>query len=220
MMRIKLVVSVVGVAFTAVMVFSSGALAKKVKVFPSFREFSTGRILEPGDPLVFKASDLLITTTEGNITCEDGRLTATLQNNGLNADGFLVTGAAFHDVAGGPCSSTTPLGAATITAAPPKGGWPGLAKARSGQAKVTGPVVLTAMFEPQPGQTVTCTWSATRVKATVIPNGQPIEARVSSAKFKRLGTEAACPKKAYLSADYNLTTREPGASKQVAVSMS
>ncbi len=219
MMRIKLVVSVLGVAFTAATVFSSDASAKRVKVFPSFREFSTGRILEPGDPLLLKASDLLITTTEGNITCEDGRLTATLQNNGLKADGFLVTGATFHDAGGGPCPSTTPLGAATITSAPPKGGWPGLAKT-SGKAKVTGPLVLTAVFEPQPGQTVTCTWSATRVKPTFIPNGQPIEARISDAKFKRSGTEAACPKKALLSADYNLTTQEPGSSKQVAVSMS
>jgi hypothetical protein len=217
MIRVKLVVSVL-VAFTGLQIFSSDALAKKV--FPSFREFSTGRILEPGAPLQFKASDLLITTTEGTIACEDGRLTATLQNNTLSADGFLVTAAAFHNTKGEPCPSTTPLGAATITTAPPKGGWPGLAKARSGQAKVTGPVVLTAMFEPHPGQTVTCNWSATKVRLTFIPNGQPIEVRVSNAKFKRLGTEPACPKRAFLSADYNLTTQEPQSSKQVAVSMS
>jgi hypothetical protein len=220
MMRIKLVVSVLGVAFTAVTVFSSDALAKTVKVFPSFKEFSTGRILVPGDPLVLKASDLLITTTEGNIACEDGRMTATLQNNGLRTDGFLVTGASFHNAGNGPCPSTTPLGAATITTAPPKGGWPGLAKARNGIAKVTGPLILTATFKPQPLLSVTCTWSATRVKATFIPNGQPIEVRVSDAKFKRLGTEAACSKSVFLSADYNLTTQEPVSSKQVAVSMS
>jgi hypothetical protein len=86
--------------------------------------------------------------------------------------------------------------------------------------KVTGPVQLTATFEPQPSQTLTCTWSATKIKATVIPNGQPLEARVSSAKFKRVGTDAACPKTIFLSADYNLTTPEPGSNKQVAVSMS
>ena len=219
MIRVKLVVSVL-VAFTALQILSPDAVARKVKYFPSFREFSTGRILEPGAPLQLKASDLLITTTEGTIACEDGRLTATLQNNTLSADGFLVTAAVFHNAKGEPCPSTTPLGAATITTAPPKGGWPGLAKARSGQAKVTGPVVLTATFEPHPGQTVTCNWSATKVRLTFIPNGQPIEARVSNAKFKRLGTEAACPKRAFLSADYNLTTQEPHSSKQVAVSMS
>jgi hypothetical protein len=218
MLRTKLVVSVLGVAIAAVAVFSADALAKLP--IPSFREFSTGRILQPGNPLLFKASDLLLTTSEGNITCEDGRLNATLQNNGLSGDGFLVTGASFHDVGGAACPSTTPLGAATITSSPPKGDWPGVAKAKSGHAKVTGPVVLTAMFEPQPGQTVTCTWSATKVKSTFIANGQPIEARVSDAKFKREGTEAACPKVMFLSADYSLTTPEPETSKQVPVSMS
>src|SRR5205823_1738748 len=103
-----------------------------------------------------------------------------------------------------------------ITANPPKGDWPGVAKMVRGTAKVTGPVELTVKFEPPSGPTVTCIWSATRVKATFIPNGQPVEARVSNAKFKRLGTEAACPKTALLTADYNLTTKEAGGSKQVA----
>src|SRR3984893_6303708 len=139
MLRIKLVVSTLGVAIAALAVFSANAMAKPV--IPSFREFSTGRILAPGNSLLFKASDLLITTAEGNISCEDGRLTSTLQNNGLGADGFLVTGATFHNAGGEACPSTTPLGAATITTSPPKGGWPGLAKAKRGRAKVTGPLV-------------------------------------------------------------------------------
>jgi hypothetical protein len=219
MLRIKLVASVLGVALAAVTMFSSDASAKAL--IPSFREFATGRVLEPGEALLFKASDLLITTAEGNITCEDGRLNATLQNNGLRADGFLVTGATFHAAKGGECPSSTPLGAATITSAPPKGGWPGLAKARSGHTKVTGPVALTAKFEPTSGQKVTCIWSATKVKATFIPNGTPIEVRVSAAKFKRQVTaDVACPKTVFLSADYNLTVKEAGGSKQVAVSMS
>ena len=216
-MRSKLVASVLGVCLTGAIVFCPGALA--VKVFPTFREFSTGRILEPGSSLLFKARNLLISKPDGNITCEDGRFTGTLQNDGLRADGFLVTGAAFHAEGGGPCPSTAPLGAATITSTAPKGGWPGLAKAKSGKLKVTGPLVMTAQFEPQPGQEVTCTWSATRVKATVIPNGQPIVARVSAAKFKRSGTNAACSKSMLLSADYELTTKEGGVGKQVAVSM-
>jgi hypothetical protein len=218
MMRIKLVASVLGVAAVATSVLSSDASAKTP--LPSFREFSTGRILAPGEALLLKASDLLITTAAGNISCEDGRFNATLQNNGLSADGFLVTGAAFHAAGGGPCPSTMALGAARIASAPPKGGWPGLAKARSGRTKVTGPVALVVTFEPQPKQTVTCNWSATKVKSTFIPNGQPIELRVAAAKFKRLGKELACPKTIFLSADYNLTVKEAGGSKQVAVSMS
>ena len=220
MVRINLVGSVVVSACVAVAVLSSNALAGKVKVYPSFREAGTGTLLEGGDPLTFKSSAVVIATMEGNITCEVGVLKGTLQNNGLRADGFLVTGAAFHAGGGGPCASSTPLGAATITTAPPKGGWPGLAKAKSGHSKVTGPLVLTGEFEPAPGQKVTCTWSATKVKATFIPNGQPIEARVSAAKFKRQGTDTTCPKTIFLSADYNLTVKELGGSKQVAVSVS
>jgi hypothetical protein len=189
-----------------------------VRVFPSLREWSTGRILEPGTPLQFKASNVLITTSEGNITCEDGRLNGPLQNNGLHSDGFTVNAAAFHDAKGGSCPSTTPLGPATITTEPPKGGWPGVAKT-NGKTSVTGPLVLTANFEPS-GVPVTCTWSDTKVRATFIPNGTPIEVRVSNAKFKRAGSLATCPKKAFLSADFNLTTPEPGTSKQTLVSMS
>ena len=218
MLRIKLVASVLGVALAAVTMFSSDASAKAP--IPSFREFATGRVLVPGEALLFKASDLLITSAEGNITCEDGRLNATLQNNGFKADNFLVTGATFRDAKGGDCPSSTPLGAAMITSAPPAGDWAALAKARNGQAKVSGPVALTAVFEPSPSQTVTCTWSAKKVKATFIPNGTPIEVRVSAAKFKRQGTDATCPKTVFLNADYNLTVKEAGGSKQVAVSMS
>ena len=217
MMRSKLVVSALGVALVPVTLFSSAASAK-VKIFPSLREFTTGRILVSGEPLQFKASDLLLATKEGNIACEDGRLTAKLQSNSLKEDSFVVTAAAFHDAKNGPCPSSLPgLGPATITSDPPPGGWAGVVKSTSGQAKVMGQVVLTAKFEPHPGQTLTCVWSATKFKLTWIPNGQPIEARISNAKFKRSGTTVGCPKTAHLSADYNLTA---GAGKQVAVSMS
>jgi hypothetical protein len=217
-MRIKLVVPMVGVACAAVTALSSSAPASNAKVFPSFRELSTGRILEPGNQLLFKASDVLITTKTGNITCEDARLTATLQNNQLKEDGFLVTAATFHNAGGEPCPSSMGFGAATITTAPPTGGWPGQART-NGKAKVTGPIELTVMFEP-PGMTITCTWSATRIKATFIPNGTPLEVRVSDAKFKRVGTDATCPKSAFLSADFAMTTPAGGSGKQTAVSMS
>jgi hypothetical protein len=217
MLRIKLVVAVVGIAVMAVTLLCSSALAR-VRVFPSFREWNTGRALEPGTPLQLKASDVLITTTDGNITCEDGRLNATLQNNGLHSDGFVVNAAVFHNSKNEPCPSTTPMGPATITTEPPHGGWPGRAKT-NGKADVVGPLVLTVVFESS-GVAVTCTWSDTKVRATFIPNATPIEVRVSNAKFKRVGTLATCPKRAFLSADFNLTTPEPGTSKQTPVSMS
>jgi hypothetical protein len=221
-MRTKLAGSIVTAVVAAAMAFTADATAR-AKFIPLFREFSTGRILEPGASLQLKASNLLITTSAGNISCEDGRFVATLQNNGFNQDGFLVTSAVFHDAHGGPCTSTTPFGAATITSEPPNGDWPGQARSSRGTAKVTGPIVLKVVFEAQPGQTLTCTWSGPRIRFTFIPNGQPIKAMVSNAKFKRAaGISTTCPKAAFLSAVYNMTTPEPGAMppKNTPVSMS
>ena len=218
MQRITLVGVVMGVAVALVTVFSSDALAKKPKIYPSFEEVNTARILEPGDPLLLKSSDLLITTNVGNITCENARLSGPLQNNGLKTDGFLINAGTFTSASAGPCPSTMPLGPATFTIAPPKGGWPGTANT-NGKEKVTGPLMFTAKFEPLGGTTVTCTWSATRVKATFNPDGQPIEVRISAAKFKRVSGEVACPKKARLSGDFELSTHEPGSNKQFAVAL-
>jgi hypothetical protein len=204
MVRIKLVVSVAGAACVAATILSSNALAGKAKVYPSFREVGTRTLLEAGDPLTFKSSAVVIATTEGNITCEVGVLKGTLQNNGLKTDNFVVNNTTFHAAGGGPCPSTTPLGPAKITAEPPKGGWPGVAKIR-GKASVIGPLVLTAKFEP-PSATITCTFSATKAKATFVPDGTPIQVHVS-AKFKRSAVVPGCPKSAALSGTFALTSR-------------
>jgi hypothetical protein len=204
MVRIKLVVSALGVACAAIAVLSSSALAV-VKAVPSFREEGTGKLLGAGDPLVFKTTttSVVFATSEGNITCEDGRLNGTLQNNGLKADNFVLTGTKFSS-SGGPCSSTTPLGAGKITAEPPKGGWAGLAKIK-GKATVTGPIQLTGKFEPS-GATITCTWSAKKLKATFVPNGLPIQVTVSG-KFKRTAIVPGCPKTAALTGTFALSSR-------------
>jgi hypothetical protein len=217
-MRFKLAVSLLCVVFSSASAVSSEAFAARVR--PSFREFATARALEPGNPLQLRASDLVITTTEGNITCEDARMPGTLQNNGLSSDNFLVSDATFKASGGGPCASTTPLGSVKITASPPKGGWPGLARTSSGKVKIIGPIALNATFEPPSHPTVSCIWSATKVKATFNVDSQPIVVRVLGAKFKRSGGEIACPKTIRMSADYNLTTKEQGGTKQVAVSVS
>jgi hypothetical protein len=204
MVRISLVCSVVGAACLAVTVASPSALAGKVKVSPSFREVGTGTLLQAGDPLTFKSSAVVIAANGGNITCEVAVLKGTLQNNGLKADNFVVNSTTFHAAGGGPCPSTTPLGAAKITAEPPKGGWPGVAKIR-GKATVIGPIVLTAKFEPA-GATITCTFSAKKAKATFAADGTPIQVHVS-AKFKRSAVVPGCPKSAAMSATFALTSR-------------
>jgi hypothetical protein len=191
-------------------VFATGALAASsasAKPYSPLAYNNGGVILpiEKGDPAYLTASNAVLTTSAGDLTCASSQLTGAFQSNNLKIDTFELTGGTFDS-----CTSTTGLGNPTITGGPWSPPWTGTLDVANGKNTVTGALMFTAVFDT-PAGTVSCSWSAGKVKGRFNHDGNPINIQTTGQKFSLVaGSNSMCPAKGKLTATWALTTKPVG----------
>ncbi len=159
--------------------------------------------LAPGAKLKAFSSNLVFSTSAGNLECTENTLLGSVETNGAAKDKGKITEEFSTGTGGGACNTTTLLGKVLIKSN--NFPWP-LELTNKGTSKLKGSKKVAFegnFFEAS----VNCNFEAGKV-ATTFKVGGPLELVTSNQQFKinKKTSNALCPKEGHLSGSFVVTS--------------
>lgn len=199
-------ITILGFALAAlVALFALGGSSASAAKEKTVLTLSTakGGPLKTGAKVKDFSSNLITTTKDGNLECEESTIEWELTKNAATKDtGTGAKDTETGDYEGIPGACKTALGPAKITAAGL--GAISLSDKGSGELKGSKKISYTAEFVDLGD--AKCTLEGTKVKFSMNTSG-PVKLTVTNQKFKApKGSAPACPKEGTLSGEFNMTS--------------